>query len=380
MALNDSKLQAWIVVIVGGLLGWAAASGRLLAQPGAGPAKPAPSQPAPSQLAPSQPAPSQPAPSPPTLQTTGEPGSAAATTTIDGKQLPAPDPKFGGVIKGNAAQSKAWWAPHIVPPKQAPNVLLIMTDDVGFAAPSTFGGVIPTPALDRIAQTGLRYTQFHSTALCSPTRAALDHGPESSLGGLRRGLGTVDRLSGIQQRDRQRQGHDRPRSPGQRLCHVVVRQRSQHADVRGQPARAVRPMARRNGFRLLLWLRRRRHQPMGAEPVSQYDGHLPVCRPPGLEPDDRHGRRRHRVAEPGQPDRSEQALFLLLRAGRHPRAASSDARVGREDPQAALVRPGLERAPRNDLCQPEKVGRDPAGRQNDALAERAAQGVEGSER
>ncbi len=61
----------------------------------------------------------------------------------------------------------------MVPPKSVPNVLLIMTDDVGFGAPSTFGGVIPTPALDRIAKAGLRYTQFHSTALCSPTRAAL---------------------------------------------------------------------------------------------------------------------------------------------------------------------------------------------------------------
>ncbi len=100
-------------------------------------------------------------------------GTPSATTTISGDQLPAPDPQFGGVIKGNASQSKAWWAPRIVPPKEAPNVLLIMTDDVGFAAPSTFGGVIPTPALDRIATNGLRYTQFHSTALCSPTRAAL---------------------------------------------------------------------------------------------------------------------------------------------------------------------------------------------------------------
>ena len=54
-----------------------------------------------------------------------------------------------------------------------PIYLLIMTDDVGFAAPSTFGGVIPTPALDRIAADGLRYTNFHSTSLCSPTRAAL---------------------------------------------------------------------------------------------------------------------------------------------------------------------------------------------------------------
>lgn len=107
------------------------------------------------------------------IQTTGTPGSAGATTTISGKQLPAPDPKFGGVIKDNAPQSKAWWAPRIVPPKQAPNILLIMTDDSGFGVPSTYGGVIPTPAMDRIAKAGLKYTQFHSTALCSPTRAAL---------------------------------------------------------------------------------------------------------------------------------------------------------------------------------------------------------------
>jgi arylsulfatase A-like enzyme len=106
-------------------------------------------------------------------QITGVPGSPSATTTIDGKELPPPDPKFGGVINENAAQSKPWWPPRVVPPKDAPNVLLIMTDDVGFGAPSTFGGVIPTPALDRIAKAGLRYTNFHSTALCSPTRAAI---------------------------------------------------------------------------------------------------------------------------------------------------------------------------------------------------------------
>ncbi len=107
------------------------------------------------------------------VQTTGVIGAPGATTTIDGRQLPPPDPKFGGAIKDNAAQSKAWWPPRVVPPKGAPNVLLIMTDDVGFGAPSTFGGVIPTPNLDRIAKAGLRYTNFHSTALCSPTRAAI---------------------------------------------------------------------------------------------------------------------------------------------------------------------------------------------------------------
>src|ERR1043166_5259608 len=107
------------------------------------------------------------------IQTTGTPGSPGATTTIDGKQLPPPDPKFGGVIKDTATDSKPWWPPTVVPPKSAPNILLIMTDDAGYGVPSTFGGVIPTPALDRVAKAGLRYTHFHSTALCSPTRAAL---------------------------------------------------------------------------------------------------------------------------------------------------------------------------------------------------------------
>ena len=101
------------------------------------------------------------------------PWGTGATMSISGKQLPAPDPAFGGVIKDNALQSTPWWAPRIVPPKGAPNVLLIMTDDSGYGVPSTFGGVIPTPALDRVAAAGLRYTDMHSTALCSPTRAAL---------------------------------------------------------------------------------------------------------------------------------------------------------------------------------------------------------------
>ena len=106
-------------------------------------------------------------------QVTGVLGSPDATTTISNKQLPAPAPKFGGVIKNDALQSKIWWPPRIVPPKQAPNVLLIITDDAGFGVPSTFGGVIPTPTMDRIANNGLRYNRVFSTALCSPTRAAL---------------------------------------------------------------------------------------------------------------------------------------------------------------------------------------------------------------
>ena len=106
-------------------------------------------------------------------QINGVPGSANATVTLDGKRLPPPPMPFGGVINRNAAQSKAWWPPRVVPPKGAPNILLIMTDDTGFGASSTFGGVIPTPTLDRLAKIGLRYTNINSTALCSPSRAAL---------------------------------------------------------------------------------------------------------------------------------------------------------------------------------------------------------------
>jgi arylsulfatase len=107
------------------------------------------------------------------VQATGTPGSPSATTTIPGNQLPAPPPPFGGTIANDALNSKPWWAPRIVPPQGAPNILLIITDDAGFGVPSTFGGVIPTPTMDRVAENGLRYNNIHSTALCSPTRAAL---------------------------------------------------------------------------------------------------------------------------------------------------------------------------------------------------------------
>lgn len=103
----------------------------------------------------------------------GTPGSPDATMSIPGNQLPPPPPAFGGVIKESAKDSKPYWPPRVVPPKGAPNVLLIMTDDQGYGVSSTFGGVIPTPNMDKLAKVGLRYTQMHSTALCSPSRAAI---------------------------------------------------------------------------------------------------------------------------------------------------------------------------------------------------------------
>jgi len=87
--------------------------------------------------------------------------------------LPRPEPPFKGHIGPTIQDSTLDFPQQVKAPQGAPNILLILTDDVGFGASSTFGGPIPTPSMDRLAREGLRYTQFHTTALCSPTRAAL---------------------------------------------------------------------------------------------------------------------------------------------------------------------------------------------------------------
>lgn len=94
-------------------------------------------------------------------------------TKSNGSVLPYPEPPFHGKIERLAVDSVPDFPQAVEAPPNAPNVLLIMTDDVGFGASSTFGGPIPTPTFDRVAEAGLRYTMFHTTSLCSPTRAAL---------------------------------------------------------------------------------------------------------------------------------------------------------------------------------------------------------------
>ena len=124
-----------VLVALSSLLGWIAASGRVAETFAQGPK--------------------------------GPPAVAA------GKQLPHPDPPFKGKIGETYKDSTPDYPLPVKPPKGAPNVLLILLDDVGFGMCSTFGGPVPTPYLDRLAKNGLTYNRFHTTALCSPTRAAL---------------------------------------------------------------------------------------------------------------------------------------------------------------------------------------------------------------
>jgi arylsulfatase len=92
---------------------------------------------------------------------------------VTGRAIPRPTPPFTGSIGRLIPDSEPVPLDAPPPPSEAPNVVLIMLDDVGFGTCSTFGGPVPTPTVERVANSGLRYNQFHTTALCSPTRAAL---------------------------------------------------------------------------------------------------------------------------------------------------------------------------------------------------------------
>lgn len=102
--------------------------------------------------------------------------SAATGAALDRTVLPIAAPERPTYSEFNARNAKAPPFFSVNAPADAPNVIIVLIDDLGFGAPSTFGGPIETPTLDRLAAAGLRYTNFHTTALCSPTRAALKAG------------------------------------------------------------------------------------------------------------------------------------------------------------------------------------------------------------
>ncbi|HBN76681.1 MAG TPA: arylsulfatase, partial [Planctomycetaceae bacterium] len=100
-----------------------------------------------------------------------------ATTISAQEVLPRPEAAFQGKIgltyKDSEAVKPELKIPENFGLKDAPNVLIVLIDDCGYGQMGTFGGGISTPTMDRIANNGLKYTRFHTTALCSPTRAAL---------------------------------------------------------------------------------------------------------------------------------------------------------------------------------------------------------------
>ena len=153
--------------------------------------------------------------------------------------LPAPPAPFKGQIGLSAKDSKPDFLQPVQAPRGAPNVVLVMLDDVGFGASSTFGGPISTPTLERLAKSGLRYTQFHTTALSSPTRAALLTGRNHHS--VHTGV-VMEQATGFPGYDTL-MGKDtatvREILRAERLEHRLVRQEPQCARLAEQPGRAV---------------------------------------------------------------------------------------------------------------------------------------------
>lgn len=115
----------------------------------------------------------------------------AADLPREGYVLPFPPPPFEGTITETFEGSTQDYPQPVTPPEGSPNILVILIDDLGFGQPGTFGGPVPTPAMDQLAAEGLRYTRFHTTAICSPTRAALLTGRNHHQSGF----GTITELS-----------------------------------------------------------------------------------------------------------------------------------------------------------------------------------------
>jgi arylsulfatase len=102
----------------------------------------------------------------------GDSGPTSGISIVDGVKRKTVD-GFGGIIAERYEDSQEWWAPYKEPNEDAPNVIIFLLDDVGFAQVGSFGGLIETPTIDGLASNGLRYNNFHTTALCSPSRATL---------------------------------------------------------------------------------------------------------------------------------------------------------------------------------------------------------------
>ena len=285
---------------------------------------------------------------------------------------------FKGVINVDIRDSEPDWAPFEPPkaPDGAPNVVYIVLDDVGFSAMSCYGGPIETPNIDRIAADGVRYTQWHTTALCSPTRSCLLTGrnhtrnsmaciTEAAIG-FPNASGTIPPENGMLSEILGERG----------LEHVHGRQVAPVPDRRDEPRRRRGATGRRGrGFE-------RWYGFLGAEtnqwyPDLVYDNH-PVDQPTlaggGLPPHRRPHRQGDRVHQGREGDRAGEAVLPLLRARRLPRAAPraegvdrqvqgpvrhglrGDARADPGPAEGAGHRPGRHRAAAD---QPDRHARDP---------------------
>ena len=245
--------------------------------------------------------------------------------------LPIPDVRHVGLTTYDAKDPDTSFPPIVPlrPPPGAPNVLVILLDDVGFGASSSFGGPVSTPNFERLAEGGLRYTRFHTTALCSPTRQALLTGRNHhsvGMGGITEIATSAPGYSSVRPKDKA------PLADTLKLngystaqfgkCHEVpVWQSSPMGPFDAWPTGG-------GGFEHFYGFIGARDEPVGAGDLPGHGAGRARPVPRGGLPlhrgHDRPGDRVDRAAEVAD---AGQTVLRLLRAGRHPRTAPRAERV-----------------------------------------------------
>ena len=174
------------------------------------------------------------------------PALPVAADNLDRTVLPIPEPQPKTITTLDARDAKAPPRFEVKAPAGAPNVVIVLIDDIGFGHSSAFGGPINMPTLEKLANGGLKYNRFHTTALCSPTRVALLTGHNHHAEQRRRDHGAGDGVS-RQHRRAAARDHDARRDPApERLQHRRVRQVSRDAAVGGVGLRARTIAGRRD--------------------------------------------------------------------------------------------------------------------------------------
>ena len=285
--------------------------------------------------------------------------------------------EFKGKIEVDIRDSVPDWAPYLPPkaPEGAPNVLFLAWDDVGYGTMDVFGGPVETPNMRRIADMGVRFSNFHTTALCSPTRSSLLTGRNATSNGM---ATIAEFSSGLPRHLDPHPVRERVHLRGARrarLQHLLRRQVAPHAGRGVQPRRVQGPLAARARVRALLRLPRRRDQPVVSGPRPR--------QPPDRAPGD--ARRRATTSRRTSPTRrssssatprssiptSRSSCTSRRRRGHAPHHVSAG--VGRQVQGHASTRATRRSAP-EILDRQKELGLLPAGHR--AVADQPARRAE----
>ena len=276
-----------------------------------------------------------------------------AEPPLDRTVLPIPEPAPPAYTELDVRNATPPPRFEVNAPAGAPNVLIVLIDDLGFAGTSTFGGPVGTPTFDRMAEEGLYYNNFHTTAVCSPTRAAIKSGRNHHVNNMG---GIIETGTAFPGNTGQIPNNVTPVAEMLRLNGYSTGAFGKWHETRclgGQRLGSARPLADPPGLRQVLRLPRRGDQPVGAvylrrNPSGRAAGRSELSLP------DRHDRPGGRLDPVPEGADARQAVLRLLRAGRHPRAAPCS--EGMDRALEGQVRPGLGRAARGDPGAPDRAG------------------------